>query len=48
MRTARSASMMKTLSFEQIAARIQKEKGFSMKTTPLKPVTTVGCEGIYL
>ena len=31
---------VKTLSFEQIAARIQKEKGFSMKTTPLKPVTT--------
>lgn len=30
----------KTLSFEDIAARIQKEKGFSMKTTPLEPVTT--------
>ncbi len=30
----------KTLSFEEIAARIQKEKGFSMKETPLEPVTT--------
>ena len=31
---------VKTLSFEQIAARIQQEKGFSMETTPLEPVTT--------
>lgn len=31
---------VKTLSFEQIAERIQKEKGFSMETTPLEPVTT--------
>lgn len=31
---------VKTLSFEQIADRIQKEKGFSMETTPLEPVTT--------
>ena len=35
---------VKTLSFEQIAERIQKEKGFSMKTTPLEPVTTADCE----
>ena len=31
---------VKTLSFEQIADRIRQEKGFSMKTTPLEPVTT--------
>ena len=31
---------VKMLSFEQIAERIQKEKGFSMETTPLEPVTT--------
>ena len=31
---------VKTLSFEQIAERIRKEKGFSMETTPLEPVTT--------
>lgn len=31
---------VKTLSFDQIAERIQKEKGFSMKETPLEPVTT--------
>lgn len=30
----------KTLSFKDIAARIQQEKGFSMKETPLEPVTT--------
>ena len=30
----------KTLSVEDIAARIQKERGFSMKDTPLEPVTT--------
>ena len=30
----------KTLSFEEIAKRIQKEKGFSMEETPLEPVTT--------
>lgn len=35
---------VKTLSFEQIAARIQKEKGFSMETTPLEPVTTADYE----
>ena len=31
----------KTLSFEEIASRIQKEKGFSMKEVPLEPVTTI-------
>ena len=31
---------VKTLSFDQIDERIQKEKGFSMKETPLEPVTT--------
>ena len=31
---------VRTLSFEQIAARIQQEKGFSMENTPLEPVTT--------
>lgn len=31
---------VKTLSFESIAQRIQQEKGFSMKETPLDPVTT--------
>ena len=31
---------VKTLSFESIAARIQREKGFSMEETPLEPVTT--------
>ena len=30
----------KTLSFAEIAKRIQKEKGFSMEETPLEPVTT--------
>ena len=35
---------VKTLSFEQIAEQIQKEKGFSMETTPLEPVTTSDCE----
>ena len=35
---------VKTLSFEQIAARIQQEKGFSMETTPLEPVTTTDYE----
>ena len=30
----------KTLSFTDIAARIQQEKGFSMKEVPLDPVTT--------
>ncbi len=30
----------KTLTFEQIAARIRQEKGFSVKDTPLEPVTT--------
>ena len=29
---------VKTLSFESIAARILQEKGFSMETTPMKPV----------
>ena len=33
---------VKTLSFEQIAARIQQEKGFSMETTPLQ------CRGVLL
>lgn len=32
---------VKTLSFEQIAARMQRDKGFSMAETPLEPVTTV-------
>lgn len=31
---------VKTLTFEQIAARIQQEKGFHMKEVPLEPVTT--------
>ena len=31
----------KPLSFEEIASRIQKEKGFSMKEVPLEPVTTI-------
>lgn len=34
---------VKTLSFESIAARILQEKGFSMETTPMKPVTTSDC-----
>lgn len=32
---------VKTLSFEQIAERMQRDKGFSMAETPLEPVTTV-------
>lgn len=31
---------VKTLSFESIAARIKRDKGFSMKDVPLEPVTT--------
>ena len=31
---------VKTLSFEDIAARMQTEKGYDMKETPLEPVTT--------
>lgn len=31
---------VKTLTFEQIAARIQQEKGFDMREVPLEPVTT--------
>ena len=31
---------VKTLTFEQIANRMQRDKGFSMETTPLEPVTT--------
>lgn len=31
---------VKTLTFEQIAARINREKGFDMRTVPLEPVTT--------
>jgi hypothetical protein len=31
---------VKTLQFEQIADRIQKEKGFDMQSVPLDPVTT--------
>ena len=31
---------VKTLGFDQIAARILQEKGFSMEETPLEPVTT--------
>lgn len=31
---------VKTLTFEQIAARIKQEKGFQMKEIPLEPVTT--------
>jgi len=30
----------KTLTFEEIARRIQREKGFSLEETPLEPVTT--------
>lgn len=35
---------VKTLSFDSIAARIQQEKGFSMESTPLEPVTTNDCK----
>lgn len=31
---------VKTLSFETIAARMQRDKGYSMRDTPLEPVTT--------
>lgn len=31
---------VKTLSFEEIAARVQQEKGYDMQQTPLEPVTT--------
>ena len=31
---------VKTLSFESIAARIKRDKGFSMREVPLEPVTT--------
>ena len=31
---------VRTLSFDQIAERMHQEKGFSMKETPLEPVTT--------
>lgn len=34
---------VKKLSFESIAARMESEKGFSMQTTPLEPVTTADC-----
>ena len=34
---------VKTLSFDTIAARMQQEKGFSMESTPLEPVTTNDC-----
>ena len=32
---------VKKISFESIAARMQRDKGFSMQTTPLEPVTTI-------
>ncbi|MDO5339578.1 MAG: hypothetical protein Q4E78_05635 [Eubacteriales bacterium] len=35
---------VKTLTFDQIAERMQIEKGFSMSDTPLKPVTTSDCD----
>lgn len=35
---------VKTLSFDQIAERMQIEKGFSMLETPLQPVTTSDCQ----
>lgn len=35
---------VKTLTFDQIAERMQIEKGFSMSETPLKPVTTSDCD----
>lgn len=35
---------VKTLSFDQIAERMQIEKGFSMIETPLQPVTTSDCK----
>lgn len=34
---------VKTLTFEQIAARMNQEKGFQMKDVPLEPVTTADC-----
>ena len=34
---------VKTLSFEQIAARIRLDKGFDMQSKPLEPVTTDDC-----
>lgn len=32
---------VKKISFESIAARMQRDKGFSMQATPLEPVTTI-------
>ena len=37
---AKISQYVKTLSFEDIAKRMQSEKGFSMESTPLEPVTT--------
>lgn len=39
---------VKTLTFEQIAARINREKGFNMKNIPLEPVTTSDCKTFTL
>lgn len=38
---AKISQYVKTLSFQDIAKRIQSEKGFSMESTPLEPVTTM-------
>lgn len=35
---------IKTLSFEQIAQRVEEELGYDMRTVPLEPVTTSDCE----
>ena len=37
---AKISQYVKTLSFQDIAKRMQSEKGFSMENTPLEPVTT--------
>ena len=39
---------VKTLTFEQIAVRMNREKGFDMKTVPLEPVTTSNCRSFTL
>lgn len=39
---------VKTLTFEEIAQRIQSEKSFDPKQTPLTPVTTRDCENFLL
>lgn len=39
---------VKTLSFEEIAARIRRDQGFDMKEVPLEPVTTGDCSTFTL